>query len=93
MCGNNIKIVVIALKLTGVSESEGVPRSTISHRPEVVDDFIRNFLIRYKMSRTLDAFQREWYELQQKGELTKANPELVPDCYVQNEELENKVFN
>ena len=54
-----------------------------------VGDFIRNFLMRYKMTRTLDAFQCEWYELQQRGELD--NLELVQDCYLQNEELQNKV--
>ena len=41
------------------------------------------------MTRTLDAFQREWYEFIQGG---GANNELVPDCYVQNEDLENKVL-
>lgn len=73
----------------GVQDTVEIPKATVSRRPEVVDDFIRNFLIRYKMTRTLDAFQREWYELQTRG--GPDNPELVPDCYVQNEELENKV--
>ena len=59
----------------GIDEPQEIPKAAVSRRPEVVDDFIRNFLIRYKMTRTLDAFQREWYELQQRGELD--NPELV----------------
>ena len=32
----------------------------------VVDDFIRNFLIKSKMTRTLEMFQAEWYELKEK---------------------------
>lgn len=31
------------------------------------DSFLRNFFIRNKMTETLDNFQQEWYELQQKG--------------------------
>ena len=77
------------LQSEGMQEAVEIPKATVTRRPEVVDDFIRNFLIRYKMTRTLDAFQREWYELQTRGGLE--NPELVPDCYVQNEELENRV--
>jgi hypothetical protein len=28
----------------------------------VIDDFIRNFLTRNGMKKTLDSFQKEWYE-------------------------------
>ena len=77
------------MQIEGVHEPVETPKAVVSRRPEVVDDFIRNFLIRYKMTRTLDAFQREWYEFQTRGGTD--NPELVPDCYVQNEELENQV--
>jgi hypothetical protein len=31
-------------------------------RLEVVDDYIRNFLTRQGMSKTLNSFQKEWYE-------------------------------
>lgn len=30
-------------------------------RPAVLDDFIRKFLIKVDMPRTLDAFNTEWY--------------------------------
>lgn len=36
-------------------------------RPAVVDDFIRNFMIKAGMKRSLEAFNTEWYELQSKG--------------------------
>jgi len=34
---------------------------------EVIDDFIRNYLIKHKMMKTLQIFQQDWYELAQKG--------------------------
>ena len=40
-------------------------------RPSVVDDFIRNFMIKVGMQRTLDSFNTEWYELQAKGKLSE----------------------
>ena len=29
-------------------------------KPEVIDDFVRNFLVKMGMTRTLDCFQNEW---------------------------------
>ena len=29
-------------------------------RPEIVEDFVRNFLVKMGMTRTLDCFQTEW---------------------------------
>ena len=35
-------------------------KAPVSQRLEVVDDFVRNFLVRMGMTRTLDSFQTEW---------------------------------
>ena len=32
----------------------------IFQRPEVTEDFVRNFLVRMNMVKTLDQFQTEW---------------------------------
>jgi len=32
----------------------------MAKRPEVLDDFIRNFLIKMKLEKTLESFQAEW---------------------------------
>ena len=40
---------------------EAVPK-TLS-RDVVIDDFIRNFMLKFKMSKTLNIFQQEWHEL------------------------------
>ncbi|XP_057268354.1 sperm-associated antigen 16 protein [Pezoporus wallicus] len=56
--------------------------------PEAMDDFFCNFLVRLGMSRTLDCFQTEWYELVQRGLLTAKDIELVPTVYTRNQQLE-----
>lgn len=60
-------------------------------RPSVVDDFIRNFLIKVGLTRTLDSFNTEWYELQAKGRLGEEYTTKVPDIYLRNEELDEQV--
>lgn len=60
-------------------------------RPEVVDDFIRNFLIKVGMTRTLETFNSEWYDFQSKGKLAEEYASTVPDIYLRNQELDEKV--
>ncbi|CAM9198454.1 unnamed protein product [Discosporangium mesarthrocarpum] len=61
-------------------------------RPSIVDDFIRNFLIKVGMTRTLDSFNTEWYELQAKGRLSEEYTTKVPDIYLRNQELDEQVI-
>ncbi|XP_038604731.1 sperm-associated antigen 16 protein [Tachyglossus aculeatus] len=69
-----------------------VPPSTqsVSEVPEVIEDFLRNFLIRMGMNRTFESFQNEWYEIIQKGSFQPSDPRLVPDVYTQNQLLEEE---
>ena len=67
------------------------PRSGTEVRPAVVDDFIRNFLIKVGMERTLDCFNTEWYELQSKGKLGEEYTNPVPDIYLRNQDLDEQV--
>ncbi|KAJ7996715.1 hypothetical protein DPEC_G00239890 [Dallia pectoralis] len=64
-----------------------------SHIPEVVDDFLRNFLVKMGMSRTLDCFQAEWYEMVHRGVLKPELVEFVPDAYTHNQLLDNELKN
>lgn len=59
--------------------------------PEVVDDFLRNFLVKMGMSRTLDCFQTEWFEMLQKGTLKTNQVGFVPDIYTHNQLLDNEL--
>lgn len=69
----------------GMTES----KSVVTHvRPSVVDDFIRNFLIKAGMKKALESFNTEWYELQSKGKLPSELCEVVPDIYLRNEDLD-----
>ena len=43
------------------------------------------------MSRTLDMFNTEWYELDAKGRLGEEYTTKVPDIYLRNEELDEQV--
>ncbi|XP_004674381.1 PREDICTED: sperm-associated antigen 16 protein [Condylura cristata] len=58
--------------------------------PEVIEDFLCNFLIKMGMTRTLECFQSEWYELVQKGVTEVRDAGNVPDVYTQNMLLENE---
>jgi regulator of replication initiation timing len=59
-------------------------------RPSVVDDFVRNFLIKAGMKRSLDSFNAEWYELKSKGKLPTELSTAVPDIYLRNEDLDSQ---
>lgn len=69
----------------------GSAKQNISHIPEVVDDFLRNFLVKMGMSRTLQSFQTEWYEMIQKGTLKNEQVDFVPDAYTHNQLLHNEL--
>ena len=51
------------------------------HRLEVVDDFIRNFLIQNNMHKSLDSFQKEWYDYVQNLKLSGGDE--VPDAHIE----------
>ncbi|KAJ7345112.1 hypothetical protein JRQ81_001062, partial [Phrynocephalus forsythii] len=65
-------------------------KHSLSETPEVVDDFLCNFLIRMGMNRTLDCFQTEWYEMMQRGLLESKDIGFVPDAYTCNQQLERE---
>uniref|UniRef100_A0A4W3JAM2 Sperm associated antigen 16 n=1 Tax=Callorhinchus milii TaxID=7868 RepID=A0A4W3JAM2_CALMI len=73
------------------TKGELILKPTLSHRPEVVDDFLRNFLIKMGMMKTLDCFQTEWYEMLQRGILNIDDMGFVPDVYTHNQLLDNRI--
>ncbi|XP_061096944.1 sperm-associated antigen 16 protein [Conger conger] len=76
-----------------VSESITPAQQHICQIPEVVDDFVRNFLVRMGMHETLDCFQTEWYEMVYKGQLNTEQVGIVPDAYTQNQLLDSELQN
>jgi len=81
------------------SDDESVDSSTshFNENPCVIEDFVRNFLLRSSMFRTLEAFQSEWFEKKftQEAEVGITNEEstIVPNVYAKNELLNDKVVN
>ncbi|KAI8927731.1 WD40-repeat-containing domain protein [Entophlyctis helioformis] len=69
-----------------VAKTEEVT-ATLTKHPEVIDDFIRNYLSSKGLLKSLEAFQNEWYEYQQKEKLAPEDVTIVPDVYQQNQEL------
>ncbi|EDV20978.1 uncharacterized protein TRIADDRAFT_31080, partial [Trichoplax adhaerens] len=59
--------------------------------PELIDDFVRNFFVKMGLTRTLDCFQTEWYELMQKGQLNPEDVSVVPDIYTKNDLLDQDI--
>jgi hypothetical protein len=68
-----------------------VPRAEVAIVPEATDDFIRNFLVKLNLLKTLNAFQNEWYEGVQSGKLKPEDAGTVPDIYVKNQQLNDRV--
>jgi len=63
----------------------------VVEREVVIDDFIRNFLQKFTMSKTLNVFQQEWFELQKKGTFHDNHIGLITDIENKNNRLRNKV--
>jgi len=57
----------------------------------VIDDFIRNFMLNFKMSRSLNIFQQEWHELQKKGTFHDVKIGLITDMHNKNAKLRLKI--
>jgi len=71
--------------------SAASPRHKVEEHEVVIDDFIRNFLSKYKMGKTLSIFQQEWYELHKKGVFMDNHLGMITDIQNKNSKLENRI--
>ena len=60
-------------------------------RPVVIDDFIRNFLKKLMMNKTMNTFQQEWHDLQKKGIFQDTGIGLISDISNKNDKMQAKV--
>ena len=67
---------------TGRARIQEVQPGQVVKKPEVIDDFLRNFFIKMSLSRTCECFEAEWYELKATGRLDSST--TVPDVYLRN---------
>lgn len=70
------------------ASDEEIP-GEVSRRPEVIDDFFRNFLVKMNLTHTLEMFETEWYEMKATGKLEEENLGSVPDIYILNQQLQD----
>jgi len=70
-------------------QDTGPAPGEVTRRPEVVDDFVRNFLHKMGMDMTLEAFETEWYEKAATGQLNREDIDAVPDVYLRNQDLDD----
>ena len=70
---------------TMMTNKELKPQSV--ERPVVIDDFIRNFLSKGKMTKALNIFQQEWFELQKKGTFQDNGIGLITDINNKNAKM------
>ena len=68
------------------------PKPRVVHRQEMVDDYIRNFFLKHGLGKSLAAFQKEWYEISQKGKIKFDDGEKIPDIKIKNQHLEDKIY-
>ncbi|XP_071394571.1 sperm-associated antigen 16 protein-like [Centroberyx affinis] len=77
-----------ALQAAREAEESGSKHQTLRHIPEVVEDFLRNFLRRFGLIRTLDCFQAEWHA---PGRADARPADFVPDADTHNRLLRNEL--
>lgn len=70
---------------------DDAPQPKVIQRQEMIDDYIRNFFLKHGLNKSLEAFQREWYEISQKGKIRLDDQDKVPDIKVKNQHLEEKI--
>lgn len=64
------------------TSSSPAPEPTVEKHPEVIDDFIRNFLVKMGLSETLEVFESEWCALNHPRSLQHPHrlPFVVSQC-------------
>ena len=67
------------------------PALKTTEHPVVIDDFIRNFLSHLKMTKTMNIFQHEWFELQKKGVFQDKGIGMITDIQNKNEKMQEKI--
>lgn len=67
------------------------PGPRVVQRQEMIDDYIRNFFLKHGLEKSLSAFQKEWYEISQKGKVKIDEGEKIPDIKIKNQQLVEKM--
>lgn len=63
----------------------------VTKRDVVIDDYIRNYLAKFGMNKTLNIFQQEWIEQQKDGKFNDSNFGLIADIESKNEKMAQQI--
>lgn len=81
----------LGLGVTTEKRGDDLGPAGVKAKPTVMDDFIRNFLVKLNMLKSLETFNTEWFELKANGMLNTEDIAPVTDLYQQNERLDDQV--
>ena len=66
---------------------------TFQENKERIDVFIKNYLMKFNMEKSLKVFEQEFYERLSKNEISLENIGTVPEVYIKSEQIQKKIGN
>ena len=66
---------------------------TFQENNERIDVFIKNYLMKFNMEKSLKVFEQEFYERLSKGEISLEKIGTVPEVYIKSEQIQKKIGN
>ena len=74
-----------------LGETRHEVKPKVIKRDVVIDDYIRNYLAKFNMQKTLNIFQHEWSQLQKKGTFNDNHIGLITDTENKNQRMEERI--
>ena len=66
---------------------------TFQENKERIDVFIKNYLMKFNMEKSLKVFEQEFYERLSKGEISLEKIGTVPEVYIKSEHIQKQIGN
>lgn len=66
---------------------------TFQENKERIDVFIKNYLMKFNMEKSLKVFEQEFYERLSKGEISLEKIGTVPEVYIKSEQIQKQIGN
>ena len=66
---------------------------TFQEDKERIDVFIKNYLMKFNMEKSLKVFEQEFYERLSKNEISLENIGTVPEVYIKSEQIQKQIGN
>ena len=66
---------------------------TFQENKERIDVFIKNYLMKFNMEKSLKVFEQEFYEHLSKGEISLEKIGTVPEVYIKSEHIQKQIGN